>query len=349
MAPHLPAPGAVPSDLPAGRTLGLAQLDPVPAVLRTYEAASWGVSRHALSTSAWQQVSHGLHAAPRTLDDVRLHAEALARVLPSPSAFAHITGASLREWALPWTPSWMPVMAATTGSLHVQRAGTYVRRLRGRPVDLVGALPVLSTAALLLDLACDLELVDLVCVVDGALRAEGLPAARVLEALPPGAHGAPRLRTALAFSDARAESPRETVLRLLHRVAGILVEVQVPVGEGDGPVARADLLLTGTRRLVEYDGAEHRRKERQRHDLARDRAIQRAGWERYGYSDDDLVRRPGTVLRDAADALGLPHDPRRLARWLPHARRSVLTPSGRHRLEQRYARYVRAAVKRQPE
>ena len=222
-------------------------------------------------------------------------------------------------------------------------------RLAGRPIDEIHGLPVLSTPVLLLDLARGLELVDLTAVVDGALRMEGVEAETVLKALPARAHGGPRLRRALAYCDPKAESPRETALRLVHTLAGITqVESQVNVGGADGSVGRADLWLVGTRRLVEYDGAEHRRKQRQRRDLVRDRKLHRTHWERYGYSDDDLIRAPGEILRDAEDALGLRHDPRRLKRWLAHARRSTLMPSGRRRLEHRLSRYVAAAARRTP-
>jgi len=322
-----------------------------PLVLRRYEAASVGVTRHALESLDWQHVSHGLYAAPGTLEYLPRHRAALLRVLPTSSALAHVTGAAIRGWPLPWLPPHLPVFACcpATGT-HVQRGGTYVSRLAGRPIDEIHGLPVLSTPVLLLDLARDLELVDLTAVVDAALRMEGVEAETVLKALPARAHGGPRLRRALAYCDPKAESPRETALRLLHTLAGITqVESQVNVGGADGPVGRADLWLVGTRRLVEYDGAEHRRKQRQRRDLVRDRKLHRTHWERYGYSDDDLIRAPGEILRDAEEALGLRHDPRRLKRWLAHARRSTLMPSGRRRLAHRLSRYVAAADRRTPE
>ena len=255
------------------------QMQP-PLVLRRYEAASVGVTRHALESLDWQHVSHGLYAAPGTLEYLPRHRAALLRVLPTSSALAHVTGAAIRGWPLPWLPPHLPVFACcpATGT-HVQRGGTYVSRLAGRPIDEIHGLPVLSTPVLLLDLARDLELVDLTAVVDGALRMEGVEAETVLKALPARAHGGPRLRRALAYCDPKAESPRETALRLLHTLAGITqVESQVNVGGADGPVGRADLWLVGTRRLVEYDGAEHRRKQRQRRDLVRDRKLHRTHW-----------------------------------------------------------------------
>jgi very-short-patch-repair endonuclease len=276
--------------------MSVAALQPatLPTAVRTRSAAEFGISRRQLAGPAWPQLSHGLHAAPGTAHVLDLHCAAIRAVLPGGSGFAHATGASLRGWPVPGGQR-LPIMAATPDGCHVQRAGAYVRRLQGRRVEEVNGLPVLSATGLLLDLACDLELVDLVGVVDAALRLESLTAAEVLARLPPRAHGAPRLRRALRLSDPRAESVRESALRMLHVLAGITaVDVQVVVRDAQGsPIARADLMLTGTRRLVEYDGSEHRSKERQRRDLARDRALQRAGWQRYGYSDDDLVRHRG--------------------------------------------------------
>jgi len=47
---------------------------------------------------------------------------------------------------LPWLPEGLPVLAATTGRLHVQREGAYLRRLVDMRVATVDGVPVLDTA-----------------------------------------------------------------------------------------------------------------------------------------------------------------------------------------------------------
>ena len=309
--------------------------------LRTAECHLAGITRHQREGPRWEQVSHGLHAPYGTKARLAEHAEAVARVLGPDAGFGHVTGAALRGWPLPWLPEGLPLFATTAGALHAQREGVYLRRARQCPVTEEGGVAVLAAPDILAELARDLALVDLVPVVDAALRATGSTPDAVLAAVPSRTHGLPRLRQALPLADARSESYWESVLRLLHVLAGITgVEPQVWVGDR---AARGDLWLVGTRRIVEYDGGDHRDRDQHRRDLRRDKDVLRIGWERYPYVAREIVSSPGRILRDAEEALGLPHDVRRLRRWLAHARVSTLTASGRTRLAGRLDRYVRAA------
>lgn len=59
---------------------------------------------------------------------------------------------------------------------------------------------------------------------------------------------------AIARLDARTESPQESVLRIIAGDAGIVLEPQFEVYDGDHLIARADFRIEGTRALVECDG-----------------------------------------------------------------------------------------------
>lgn len=48
---------------------------------------------------------------------------------------------------------------------------------------------------------------------------------------------------------------------------------------------------------------------------ARDRALARADWQRYGYSSTDIELRPGDIIGDAESALGLLELAQRRVRW----------------------------------
>ncbi|MEJ7757746.1 MAG: hypothetical protein WKF83_17000 [Nocardioidaceae bacterium] len=88
-------------------------------------------------------------------------------------------------------------------------------------------------------------------------------------------------------------------------------EVQPQAGVLDGTgavVARADLLLTGTRRIHEYDGAVHRTADQHGADLPRDKILARLGYERYGYTAAEIVSRPARIVADAEAAQGLLSD-----------------------------------------
>lgn len=121
-----------------------------------------------------------------------------------------------------------------------------------------------------LDIARSEPIPDSVVALDVLLRrglvtAEGLVAAA---AALPGGRGCRQARRAVAFADERAESPPESVLRVLLRTAGLRAVPQYVVHDVGGRfVARVDLAFPESRIAVEYDGAWHG----QPGQLARDR------------------------------------------------------------------------------
>ena len=122
------------------------------------------------------------------------------------------------------------------------------------------------------------------------------------------------------------------------------METQHTVRDADGGfVARGDVWLRGTRTLADYDGAVHADRRQQRVDRRRDRRIVDADWVGRAYTDDDLLRRPVTVLREADAAVGRPHDPRRIRAWTTLFRESSWTAAGRSELSRRHGVRRRAA------
>jgi hypothetical protein len=81
-------------------------------------------------------------------------------------------------------------------------------------------------------------------------------------------------------------------------------------------------------------------------DLGRDKALARIEWERYGYTAKEIRVNAGQILRDAEDALGLPHDPGRVGAWLAEYERSSLAPVGWHTLARRLRRFDRTEAPR---
>ncbi|MBA3524133.1 MAG: hypothetical protein H0T85_06195 [Geodermatophilaceae bacterium] len=101
-------------------------------------------------------------------------------------------------------------------------------------------------------------------------------------------------------------------------------------------MARADLRICGTTRLLEYDGGGHREPRQQARDLARDRRLLGNGWERFGYTSDALLTNARSVLADADQPLGRAHRPERVRPWHRLLARSAFTPAGRARLARRW-------------
>ena len=140
------------------------------------------------------------------------------------------------------------------------------------------------------------------------------------------------MRRALRYVDARSESAWETLLRILHVICGIPVEPQAIITAPDGTfVAKADLLIKGTRTLHEYDGEDHLRRPRQRKDLKRNRRLDRNEYIRRGYTSQDVLYQAIGILRDADASLGRPHRPERIRKWHVLLADSLFSPSGTQR------------------
>ena len=181
--------------------------------------------------------------------------------------------------------------------------------------------------------AVDLSELDLLVLVDSALHCGDVTLDELAAVASSRRRGAPALRTCLPLSDGRAESAWEVLLRRLHEVCAIDVEPQHEVHDEAGAfVARGDLWLVGTRVLHEYDGGHHLERQAQRADLRRARTLGNAGWTRRGFTDQEVLHQPLTILRDADLALGRPHEPTRVRAWTDLLRQSLFTPAGAARL-----------------
>jgi hypothetical protein len=165
-----------------------------------------------------------------------------------------------------------------------RQLATLHRHRRRRPfeVGLVRGCPSVSVDEALVTAAGVLTHEALVCVLDAALH-RGVLTVQRLDALVTRAggrrHGA-ALRRAVAAADGRAESPAETLCRLLllPHLPGLVPQVRVRDSAGR-LVARLDLGDEQLRLAVEADGraghAGHRRAADDRHRDARTEAL---GW-----------------------------------------------------------------------
>lgn len=283
----------------------------------------------------WERVAHGLHADGPCAPDDRLRAWGL--VLPPSAVWTHLTAAALRGW---WLPADVPrpaFAAVGQGERHPQRRGLAVLRLRELPTaEHVRGFRVATAPETLLAAARDLAVLDLVPLADSALRAGDCGLTELAALGASGRPGAAVLRRALPLLDPRSESAWESVMRVLHRAAGIAVEPQHEVRDADGRfVARADLRVAGTRRLHEYDGEVHRDRAVHRADLHRDRRLLDAGWQRYGWTAAEVLR-GGALVASADAALGRSWDGRRLQAWRALVADSWWGAAGRARAAARW-------------
>jgi very-short-patch-repair endonuclease len=129
--------------------------------------------------------------------------------------------------------------------------------------------------------------------------------ARLAEAVAvlPTGRGCRRARLAAHLADGRAESPPETVVRVLLRTAGLTPVPQHVVRDEHGRfVARVDLAFPCQRVAVEYDGAWHGRPGQLARDRRRLNALVAAGW-RVVYLTAADLHDPDAVLAAVATAL----------------------------------------------
>ena len=285
----------------------------------------------------WSSLTRGVHVRNDAVPDLLQRLTAWQFVLPFWSSFTSLTAAELRGWWLPPLPPTLPLFVAAGDSARIARPGLDVCRHNVLPPwQLVQGVRVPSAAETVLACARDLELVDVVVIGDSALHSGDVTRSELVGVSRLRRRGAPLLRAAIPLMDGRSESIYESLLRLLHVSCGIEVDPQHRVVTADGAiVARADLLLRGTRMLHELDGAHHRSAPAQQADLRRHRRILAAGYERRGFTSGDVLTSPASIIREADTTLGRVHDPGRVRAWYSLMRASLFTPAGRHRLERR--------------
>ena len=232
--------------------------------------------------SGWQRLSHGLYVPDR--GDAATELAAWQLVLPPAGAFTHLTAAALRGWWLPPVPDDAPVFAAVPRDAgRPRRSGLRVTRHPAAPeADDLDGLRVAVPTEVLLSCAADLDVLDLVVLLDSALRSGDCTTEDVLTGAKARRRGAHRLRTALDLADPRSESACETLLRVLHVTCEIDVVPQHEVRHNGDLLARGDLWICGTRTLQEYDGSGHLEAQQYRDDRRRERRLLAHDWARPG-------------------------------------------------------------------
>jgi len=287
--------------------------------------------------AGWRRVARGGYVPVNEPSTAAQQAHAWRCLLGDEVTFTGLTAAALRGWWLPNLPADLPAyIAISEEQPRPRRVGLRVARHRAgiESVRLHG-LEIATPVETVLSCARLMSLLDLVILVDGALHMGECTEPELRIAARLRRRGARALRRALSLIDARSESPGETLLRILHTSCAIPVEPQFVVEVSGRLVARADLRITGTRRLPEYDGAHHRAAVQYERDRRREGRLRALGWEPYSYSSASVLGEPARILRDADDALGRAHQPQRIKHFYALLNASSFTKGGAGQLRAR--------------
>jgi very-short-patch-repair endonuclease len=233
--------------------------------------------------------------------DHRTWCAAVSLILPPGSAIgglsaAHLSGADLLRPEAP-----VSIVASRTSGTHSSDR-IRVHHTVIDPADLttVDGLPVTTPARTAFDLGRRRSRRTAVTAFDAMLHRRTLNLGDVTE-LARQRHwwpGIPRLHEVIRLADPRAESPMETVLRLLLLDAGLpAMQPQFEVRDPRGRlIGRVDLAWPAVRLAVEYEGDHHREQGQFRRDIGRVNALRMAGWTVVRLSADDVLRRPAETI-----------------------------------------------------
>lgn len=284
------------------------------APFSTRTAARHGIGEGRLRGADLARPFHGVRA-PVPLTSTWARAVALQKRMPPPGFFCGVTAALII--GLP-----LPVCLQVRTELHVgapspQRAprirGVIGHKMQLRPGDVLErhGIRLTTPARTWCDLGTVLDLEDLVAVGDQIIHhAHPLASRAALRAAVAGhagRRGRARLLEALDLLDDRADSPPESVIRVIIVRAGIVgIRANYPIYDARGiKIASADLCFPEHRVIFEYQGDYHRTEpDRWRKDRTRRARLAAAGWHVIEIAADELLDRR-MLLQLIRDALAL--------------------------------------------
>jgi hypothetical protein len=272
-----------------------------------------GLTRWRLRSDAYRAARYGVFV-PADTDpgDVDVRIEVAGLTLPAGAVVGGWAAARLHEARAgsdgltvfdgrlpgPWcaTSETLPILVTGSEAMRVSAVeGLCVFRSVVPPDerDVVGGVPVTSAERTAVDLARLWPLVPAVIALDRLLHREVVDAAAVsaLLAARSGWRGAAAARRVLALSDGAAESPRESLLRMVWMAGGFPRPLCNPVvTDSRGRfVARVDLLDPVAGVVGEYDGAMHAGAGRRGDDARRQEALEDLGLTVIRANDPDVA------------------------------------------------------------
>ena len=270
---------------------------------------------------AYQRITRDVFVDPHVKVTFELRVDAFLHRAPTQAVVSRHTAATLLDGIVPHSGT---VHFNVPAGSRWRPAGTTIHRRQDTPWVLHNHRPVTPADCTFMELAEDLELIDLVVLGDSLVRrkhvsCEGLVAAAAAGS---GRH-AIRARTAAGLVRARVESAKETRTRLLLVFAGLPEpECNYRILDEHGREKwRLDLAYPALKVAIEYDGDHHFDSAEQRQkDRLRREWLMAHGWQVITIVATDLWRRPGQVLDRVGQALAAAGSKARVCRlaWQEH-------------------------------
>jgi hypothetical protein len=249
-------------------------------------------------------------------------------VAPAGSVISHVTALRWYGFELGAT---RPLHVSSRSKMLTRQPQLRSHRRQARiETRMVRGVPVTDPDRTLVDLAYDVSVPQLIQAIEWMLlqrltTIDGLTS----YALDHRLRGVRRVRAVMSFVRVGAESPMETLVRLMIRFAHLPEpELNVDIHDDDGLfLARGDLVYRRWKVLVEYDGWQHERDARQRQsDIGRRERLERAGWTVIVVTSHDLraprqiVQRVHLALRKQGSPAPAPTYSIMWQKWFPTTR-----------------------------
>jgi hypothetical protein len=297
------------STFDSGRTFSLA------GITTRAELLTAGMSRTQIEASVRRgsltQIVRGIYARPADLrqylrleDGERLlHLAAVLTAAGPGAALSHQTAAELQGIDLLGESRTGVTLTCRPEHGWRSRTGTHVYA-NDLPADHVSdylGLPVTTPARTVVDLARTLDFQAGVVAADSAMhrRLTNKAELRTVIAALPQRRGIVRAAEVVEFADMEAESPLESIARIVFRDCGLPTpELQVWLGPSEKPIGRVDFYWAQYRTIAEVDGGmKYDNPSRARDQLRRDARFRAEGFEIVHFTWQDINYAPLLVAR----------------------------------------------------
>lgn len=263
------------------------------------DALASGIPASRLRARDLNPVYWGTRASQPSMLSLRQTCATLQSRLPENAHFSHSTVALLLGAPLPRWLERSPLLHLTVPSPHraLHAAGIVGHKLQLADADTTvrDGIRTTTAARTWCDLATMLKLAELVAVGDYLIhwRMPLTTEADLRRSVVThrGRRGRVLLRTAIELLSAEAESPQESILRVILVQGGLpLPQINRSLVEADGTVfARLDLRYSREKVAIEYQGDYHRTsKDQWRKDMSRRARLEAKGWYVIELNADDL-------------------------------------------------------------